>query len=292
MVIVLPSITIALETLDDVELAEITGQDGVSINLTPSDPINFNLYIEDTDGLGERVDDNGFVIKNVKQQLYDFAAADELVKAGLVTVRGIELDTGPTGINLEIDAGSALGAGLNTGVLQIGVEIPYLVINEHDTFKIGVAGIEVANDDEVRNAENGWQRVSASLSGDVTDVISIGGIKIENYKLAFQLAPEADHFIAVADDAQPFSYEAQDYAFSDASGLGKLTVDTIEIHNIDFAGAKALITDNGIRINFADGRSKSDIMLGGVGFGHGTTFGDLEINGLDFGGASLTIGGK
>src|SRR5699024_6979266 len=99
--------------------------------------------------------------------------------------------------------------GPDTGVLQIGIDVPYLVINEGSTFAIGVVGIEVANDDEVRDAAKGWQRVETALdntNGDpVTDVITIGDIKIENYKLAFQLGPEADFFIAVDENAQSFS---------------------------------------------------------------------------------------
>lgn len=296
--ILLPYTAVGLESLDDEELAAVSGQDGVSINFTPARPINFNMYIEDTDGLGDRVDDNGFKIANVKNKVHDFAIADELVKAGLVTVRGVELDTGATGINLEIDVGSSQGAGVDTGVLKIGVEIPYLVINEGSTFAIGVAGIEVASDNEVRNAAKGWQRVEAALdstNGDpVTDIITIGDVVIENYKLAFQLGPEADYFIAVDESAEAFTYKAENYAFSDVGNAGgALTVNKIELVNIDLGGAKARILDSGLRIDFAQDRSNDlDIKLSGVGFGQATTLGDFEINGLDFSGASLTISGK
>lgn len=296
--VLLPTAAFSLESLDDSELAKVTGQDGVTINITQSQPLNFNVYIEDTDGLGDRLDDgNGFAVRNVEQHFPDFAAADELVKAGLVTIRGLVLDTGSTGINLDIDVGSSQGVGTESGVLHIGVDIPHLVINENSTFAIGVAGIEVANDTEVRSAASGWQRVEAALddtNGDpVTDVITIGDIVIENYRLSFELGPEAEYFIAVDENSQPFSYTAENYAFSDASGTGALTVGEIRVNNFDLRGAKAAIVDDGLRINFAPGYSKDfDIQLSDVGFGQPSSLGDFEINGLDFGGASLTISGK
>lgn len=288
----------AMEPLEDEALAAVTGQDGVTIHFqTPeSSPLTFNMYIEDTDGLGARDGANQQIIdvhENYEQ--FSQSAGEKFSQAGFVALQNIQLKA-EAGTTINIDAGSSNGAGAGSGVLRVDVYVPELIINPDadSPLRIGLAGVGAASDSEVRDAVKGWERIDSRKS-HIAEVLILDNIKITNVDFALELGPEAEQFLKVSEDADNFDYELNHYQFNDMAeeGGGALTVGKLSVENVNLAGTTASVTDLGLAFTFGSQSKELDLSLKDVGFaGSNSTFGDFAINGLDFSGATLTVLGK
>lgn len=265
-----PMVGVAMEPLNDDGLAGVTGQDGISIGID-LDALNLNVYVEDTDGLGDGTRDG----------------------AGVIGITGLVLDTDNNDITIEIDAGSTAGAGANTGVLRMDIKAPKLAINEGGTFSIGVAGSDSTAG--LRDAETGWENIDTAKSNGFTEIISLGNLVLTDLELGIELGPEADNFLAINTTAI-LDISLDEFTLTDADGGGKLFTDNILIENVELDGTTASITTDGLVLTM--GAATTDgmrIAMMGQGFGvdeaTSGVLGNVYVDGLDLGGTVVTVKG-
>lgn len=262
-----PMVGVAMEPLNDEGLANVTGQDGITIGLNLN-ALEMNVYIEDTDGVDASRD-----------------------KAGMIAVTGLVVDT-PQEITIKVDSGSSGGVA-SGGVLRLDITVPELEINKSSTFEIGVAGTDNAVNE--RDAATGWSNLAGSA--DITSIMELGDISLANLNMAIELGPEASKFMTI-NTTTDLDIKLSNFKLTDASAGngGQLFAKQVAITNLGINGTEASITSNGLEITLGTtvGAADTQVALMGLGFGtEGTTapLGNVYIDGLDMGGSTVTVRG-
>lgn len=272
----LPAAGFAMQPLEDEELSDVTGQDGISISANVD--MDVDLGWEDTSGLG-------------------FAAGVPAPgdRAGMVYMPGFTI---AGQIDIDLDAGADAN-GVGGGVLQVGVSIPTITVSNFDIF---VRGTGLDNPDEnatfaaeQRDAVTGNGRFAAVAADAGDAVISLGTITLDAMDLTLQFGADATN-LAVINTTGTIDISVSNVVVYDRSSTGSITIDDLAITDVDIDGTTVAATATGLSIVMPATASQNVSMMGlGLGDGTGTTvssIGNIYSGITNNAATTLTITGR
>lgn len=261
----------AMQALDDTNLSQATGQDGLTVTLQNFAP-NAQIIWTDTNGINSA---DG--LNPVDLGILGAPQPGSVVFGDGTLAGNFRASSGTTTITIDADGGTT------APVLNIGITLPSdLVINTGDVFVAAkdsnnqlINKTKIMNDVQINlgglqmNAQlgNAPQGQLLKLYGTIS-----GGIQISNLGIIGQINA------------------TEEYGF----GIQKMTVrDTAGAGDLTFNGAGASITNNGIVILPSAGK-QVDVLMDNVKVGNLATasnIGGIAVLGLKLGGSALTISG-
>lgn len=262
-VAVAPASGLAMEALDDSALSDVTGQDGIRIDL--QNDVSATVVIHDTDGFtGET--NSGAIILN-----------------GFGISRALAADV----IRVEIDAAGNVTGGGDT--LQINVDTPA-------NMTVDLGTLQVANSNRVAGDAVGvnWG------TGAATNVATLGELTLGSTSLNIQLGAEPQGAMIVQNAVITGGIDLQNFSISDAGGAvsgGSISMTNLAIVDnggtdltidarIDADGTALVL--NTVTFGSANG---ADLRIVDLTLGGGNPLGDVEIQGLNLTG-TIRISGK
>ena len=257
----------AMQALDDESLSAATGQEGITVTITPpvAGIVIDQIVVNDADGRtgNSLLGDAGSIT------LGDLAAN------GAAT--DFVLDT--AGITLVIDADGVGGAGTVGPVLNVNVDLGATTITTGD---IGVAV--------------GGATVSSQAT--TVKVLNSMDIAFDSMSLNVQLGNEAQGAMIVVDAAVTGGLTISNFALVDAGGAvsgGEIAIGSIVITD---AGSADLNIDASIDVDttglvITTGGTAMDVVLNDVRLGdiNQATLGDVGLYGLNMSGTTITVAG-
>lgn len=258
----------AMEALDEEAMAATTGQDGISIGLSTS--ANLDVIIHDKDGL-----------TGTAQAGYADSGAILLSGITLAGAGGV----GDAVIDIDIDAG-ATAAAANDATLNIGITV--------GAVQMGLGTLTVANSQRT-GAGVGWG-IDAGTESAV--LINLGTIELAGATLNIQLGNEPQGDLIALNSTLTGGLTLSGVGLNDVNSGGAISVGTLSVSdagvtNTDLAvdlGINATATGLTIRVDTL-GTGGMDVTMANVVLGGGASIGDVEINGLNLSGDTITISG-
>lgn len=263
-----PAVGFSAEALEDAFLSDVTGQDGLEINVvTPVGGITGDVIIHDMDGL----------VGTNPSSAYSFAGAIVIDNFGFIG-----------NMDITIDAGDSANA-TTAPTLNINVSIPSATLITGD--------IRVANSQR-DDAGNGW--LTGTMSAPVLSTMTIA---LTTVVMNIQLANEPQGNMIALNTSITSGLTISNFALNDAGGSvtgGSLGAVTTQIVG---AGGTALGINMGINANTSGlvievgtlGNASgidirvTDAYLGTTGAG---IVGDVSVLGLNLNGSVITVSGK
>lgn len=256
----------AMEAMDEESLAATTGQDGITISLATS--ANLNVIIHDKDGL-TGTSQAGFA------------------NSGAILLSGISIDNGvantDANIGITIDSGAS-AALANDATLNIGITTGAL--------RVGLGTLTVANSARETGVEWGIDPGTQSAA-----LLNMGSISTSGVAMNIQLGNEPQGDMIALNTTLTNGLTLTGSSLNDVNSLGSISVGTLSVSD---AGAGANLTvDLGINATAtgltvrvdALGTGGMDVTMANVVLGGGAGIGDVEINGLNLTGDTITIRG-
>lgn len=257
----------AMEAMDEDALAATTGQDGLTIGLATS--ANLNVIIHDKDGL-TGTSQSGFA------------------NSGALVISGISLagagGVGNALIDIDIDAGASAAAA-NDATLNIGISV--------GSVQMGLGALSVAN--SAREGGIGWGTDALTQSATL---VNLGTISLAGATINVQLGNEPQLDMIALNTTLTGGLVLSNFALNDVNSSGSISVGTLTVSdagvgNVDLAvdlGINATATGLTIRVDTM-GTGGMDVTMANVVLGGGASIGDVEINGLNLSGDTITISG-
>lgn len=256
-----PAVGFSVENLDDGMLSDVTGQDGIQIDIATAAPITADIYIHDKDGI------------TATSTTYSFDGAiviDNFSFAGNVTI--------------DIDAGDSSNAGSDP-TLQVFVSIPTATIITGD--------ISVANSQR-DDVASGW-----GINTQTGVILSTMTIAMSGLTLNIQLGNEPQGDMIALASTVTGGITINSFALNDANSGGAIGASSILVR--DNAGTDLTIdvgvnaTASGLEIGINTlGATGIDMRIVDQYLGSTTAgiVGDVTVLGLNLNGTSVTISGK
>ena len=263
----LPATGFSMEAMEDSALSGVTGQDGINIGITTND-LELDVVVHDKDGL------TGFNL-----------AGD----SGAIVIQDMAIRTNGDSIDIAIDADGNGAAP----VLNVAVTLP-------DGIEIDTGDISVAQSDR----ENGTWGYTAQTG----TILQNSTITLGETNMNIQLGNEAQGSMIVLDTVITGGISITDGGILDATA-----VPTTPGEDVGILFDSLLLADSGgtdltvdasvdvendglvISLNqFGDATNGADLFIVNQRLGAESTaaIGDIEIQGLNLNGTSITIAGK
>ena len=252
----LPVSGFAMEALDDATMADVTGQDGISISLGLNQTMN--VIIDDTDGLtgaNPALIPTGFGVANTGSII--------ITNNQINGDATIDIDAGGNGTDgvLLVQVGLAAGFTLDTGDISVGNTEPNGAVT-------GGGGAVILD----------------SVNINFTNAVNLG----------IQLGEGAENFHNIV-DGNIGTLSITNFALNDVAAGGSITADQIDISGLDLSGTTASLDATGLVISTVGATNLNNvgITMTQLSLDGGTTaVGDIYITGLDMSGQTITINGK
>ena len=270
--------TWALEALNDEALSSLTGQDGLTISILPTGPIQADVIYHDNDGL-----DNALLGGTKK------AGAIMLGTAGGIGTNPLSLSSGSANINVILDIDTDAGTTATGPFLNIGVRLPQdITINTGDIW----VGASKQKTGITRGVDN------------PTKILDNMQFYISNMKTNIQLGATPQGGILKLSGIFRNGITITGYKLNDIGGGGSLALDNISIANsapgqfgitnLDF-DITAGVAPEGLKLNvnkLGDANGFNAMIWGArAGDANAKAFGDVELNGVNLNGTTLTVSG-
>lgn len=254
-----PTAGLAMEPMEDNQLSNVTGQDGLSIGLSTSQTMD--VIIEDTDG--------------TSVSAYSTTGSIVISNAGLDTT----VATGD--LQIDVDAG---GNGTN-GMLNVVVTIPNNT--ELTTGDIGVA------DGDGSGGTTGTSNIIPSTTVTFSNGATLD-MELGNEDTAFLEFTGDLGTITFGDAANATdNFEIQDGGDNSTNPNSSISMDELAISGLDMSGTTVDVTTAGLEIVNGSNLNNVDIDITQLSLNGGTdTVGNVYIRGLDMAGDTITVNGK
>ena len=250
----MPLAVSALQLLEDDEMASVSGQDGISLSVSPLD-INVDFAWEDTTGLGPG---SGFE------------------EHGMVLARTVLTSAGD--INIDIDAGSTV-VGVDGGVLQLRVSLPEVTFSQ---FRVYVGGVGVGTSTSGAGLER-FNDYRDTIDGTTPAIVSADDITVSELDIRLQLGEEAQNLVRI-ESSTGITISMNNVLLHDrsSSGGGAIIMDSLTIADYDLDGTVVALTSSGLQVT-TPGTGGHQVGIMGFGFADGggvrqSTVGDMYID--------------
>lgn len=258
-----PAVGFSAESLDDSTLSGVTGQDGIEINISTTNPVGGDIYVHDTDGI------------TAVSTTYSFD--------GAIVIDGFSINGS---IDIEIDAGDSSQAGSDP-VLQVNISIP--------TATLVTGDISVANSQR-DDASTAW-----GINTQTGVILSSMTIVLAGVDMNVQLGNEPQGNMIALSSTITGGVSISNFALNDANSGGAIGASSIlALDNggtdlgldvgIDATTAGLVIDVNQI----GDATNGMDVRITDQYLGTTTAgiVGDVTVVGLNLNGSVITISGK
>lgn len=287
----------AMQAMDDAALSSATGQDGITMTIDTVSGISIDkLYVHDNDGLAALGPVNtGLPAPDDTRA----AAIGDLGFGGTAVAGAISIDSltiskqnsGDTLLTLDIDSDAgtdtAGGAFLNVAASVAAIDV--------SIGSIGVGQSGTYNDTTGMRGANNVNEIITGLD------LSLGAISAN-----VQLGAAPQGAMILIDSALEGGLDITNLGINDAAGGGKIFLDKIAVRGDGANGdvevkAGISVTSNGLEIENKSTQGLN-VYVAGVRLGNVDTtdatsiaatasIGDIEIQGLNTGGSTITIRG-
>jgi hypothetical protein len=267
----------ALESLDEEALSEASGQNGVTIGITPPALTTFSLVVHDTDGYSGFTNSGALVFGDPYNPALG-RAKTSLAFAGEVV--------------MNIDAtGDGNGAVAGTpAILRANIAIPGVTINSGDIY---------VADTDPGGTLSGFQALSATAT---TPILSNMTITLGSTTLNFELGNENQGAMIKINTSMTGGLTVSGLALNDAGGAQTGGAFRTDLNIKDNGGANLTLASDvdfvptGMRINltqFGSAATGADMRMTGVKFGNAAapSFGNITVLGLNMNNTVVRIGG-
>lgn len=280
-VLCLSSSAFAIQALTDEELSGLTGQDGITMSIVPTGPIQAEVIYYDNDGLAN-------------QSIGGTQTAGSLIfgTADGRSTNPLSLSSGSANINIILKIDSDAGTGPNGSFVNVGVSVPQdLTINTGD---IWVAAAK--------------QKVGASRGyTNPTKILDNMKVYVSNLNTNIQLGATPQGGLLKMNGIFKDGLRIEGYKLNDVGGGGSLGMEFISVQNsqpgrfgvtnLDFDVTGSVHTDGlSLKINKLGDNGGMNAMIWGVSAGdlnnpNTKPFGDIEIRGLNLNGTTIKVSG-
>ena len=252
-----PGLVMGLQLMGDDEMADISGQDGISVSINNID-YNVDMAWEDTTGLGPG---SGFE------------------EFGMVLARTVLTTAGS--IDIDIDAGSG-AVGVAGGVIQLQVSLPEMTFSQ---FRVYVGGVGVGSVTSGAGLErfNDFRDRIDTNTPPIDTILSADDIVVSEVDLVLQLGEEAQNLVRIG-AAGGVTVTANNVLIHDrsASGGGAIIMDSLTLSDMDVDGTVIGLVSSGLRITTPSTGGHS-VSVMGLGFADGAgvrqnTVGDMYVD--------------
>lgn len=270
-----PAATLAVESLDDADLAATSGQDGIEIGLNLN--VTTNAIVHDTDGI-------------------DGSFASSYTAAGAIVITGMSVAT--NGVVVEIDAGDADGTAEDTAtapVLNVNVALTNSV-----TLSTGTIGVANSNRDNVVDTWGANNNTVLVNNSTVTIGATELNIQLGGADNPLTLTAEPQGNMVSINAAITGGLTISGMGINDITSGG--TIGSSSLTLVDTGGSDLTVSLGidvsaaGLVIDINQLGSGSGIDVRIVDQYLGTTtagiVGDVELQGLNLAGTLVTISGK
>lgn len=271
----------AVEILTDDELSLLTGQDGLTISVVPTGPIQAEVIYHDNDGLG-----NALIGGTKQAGALIFGTADGKGNNPL------SLSSGSANINVILKIDTDAGQGADGAFVNVGVSVPQdLTINTGDIW-VGASNQKVG---AVRGYTN------------ATKILDNMKVYISNLNTNIQLGSTPQGGLLSMNGIFKDGLRIEGYKLNDHGGGGSLGMEYISLQNsqpgrfgvtnLDFDVAGSVKEDGlNLKINRLGDAGGINAMIWGVSAGdlnnpNTKSFGDIEIRGLNLNGTTIKVTG-
>lgn len=266
----------ALEEITDESMAEVSGQDGISMALTTSGAITTSVYLHDKTGL------IGSTFTGTSAYSFD----------GAIVIQNMTLLGAAQTVTISIDAGAnAVSAG--AAVLNVNIALP-------NSLTISTGVLRVANSQRDDGAP-GWSidGLSSTIMTPMTIVLGSTQLNI-NLGNEAQVGSIAGSDMIVMSAAITSGLLINSFRLDDATSGGAMSASAITITDTGSTAALTLAIDGnisaaGLVLGLGTvGTGGMDIRIADQRLGTSTNqpIGDISIVGLNLNNATLTINGK
>ena len=263
----------AMVELADATMADVTGQDGIEIDIATAAPIQADFYIHDKDGLGA-----AGIVGVTNSAAYSFD--------GAIVVTGFSYNGN---LNIDVDAGDNVNAASGTApTLNINISVPTAAT-------IITGNVSVANSQR-DDGTPGWgiNTNSAVILNTMTIVLS--GLTVN-----IQLGNEPQGNMIAINSTVTNGILINNFALNDANSGGKIGASSILIKDtgtdanlqLDIR-ANAAVAGLVFTLAKVGSTSGMDIRIVDAYLGSTTAgiIGDVTIKGLNVTNTTVTISGK
>lgn len=271
----------ATQPLNDEELSNLTGQDGLTISIVPTGPIQAEVIYHDNDGLTNT--DLGGTGK---------AGAVILGTADGKSNNPLSLSSGSANINIILKIDADTGTGTDGAFVNVGVSLPQdLTINTGD--------IWVGASKQKNGAVRGYT--------DAVKILDNMKVYISNLNTNIQLGSTPQGGLLKMKGIFKDGLRIEGYNLNDAGGGGAIGVDYISMQNsqpgrfgvtnLDFDVTGSVYQDSlGVKINRLGDAGGLNTMIWGLKAGDTKNanikpMGDVEIRGLNLNGTTIKVSG-
>ena len=273
--------TWAIEALSDDELSNLTGQDGLTISIVPTGPIQAEVIYHDNDGLN-----NSSLGGTQKAGALIFGTAD-----GLGT-NPLSLSSGSANINIILNIDTDAGTATDGAFVNVGVSVPQdLTINTGDIW-VGASKTKVG---AVRGYTN------------ATKILDNMKIYISDLNTNLQLGSTPQGGLLAMNGIFKDGIRIEGYKLNDIGGGGSIGMEYISVQNsepgrfgntnLDFNVTGPVLADGlSLKVNKIGDNGGMNAMIWGLSAGdlknpNTKAFGDVEIRGLNINGATIKVSG-
>lgn len=271
----------AVQALTDDELSTSTGQDGLTINIVPTGPIQAEVIYHDNDGLA-----------NTQLGGTQQAGAIILGTADGRSTNPLSLSSGSANINIILKIDTDAGTGPSGSFLNVGVSLPQdLTINTGDIW-VGASKQKVG---AVRGYSN------------ATKILDNMKIYVSNLNTNIQLGSTPQGGLLKMNGVFKDGLRIEGYKLNDIGGGGAIGMEYISMQNsqpgrfgvtnLDFDVTGSVKQDGlTLKVNRLGDTGGLNAMIWGVSAGdlsnpNTKPFGDIEIRGLNINGTSIKVSG-
>ncbi len=262
----------AMVELADATMADVTGQDGIEIDIATAAPIAADFYIHDKDGLGA-----AGIVGVTNSAAYSFD--------GAIVVTGFSYNGN---LNIDVDAGDNAVSGATAPTLNINISVPTAAT-------IITGNISVANSQR-DDGTPGWgiNTNSAVILNTMTIVLS--GLMVN-----IQLGNEPQGNMIAINSTVTSGILINNFALNDANSGGKIGASSILIKDTGTSAdlqldvrANAAVAGLVFTLAKVGSTSGMDIRIVDAYLGSTTAgiIGDVTIKGLNVTNTTVTISGK
>lgn len=179
----------ALEQLDDETLAQTTGQDGITITISPDDKVGIQidkLMIHDNEGISAVPTGSKFTANELGLGSATSGTAGAIVldtgakdKTGTATTKGLVIQGGNIAINVDTDGG---GTG-NDPFINANIKMS-------GTTHIGIGKVQVAKSNATQTAYNGTTAGQRGVTGTAKNILGALSLKMDGGEMNVQLGAQ------------------------------------------------------------------------------------------------------
>lgn len=275
------STTWSIAPLNDEELSGLTGQDGLTIRIVPTGPIQAEVIYHDNDGFS-----NTMLGGTHKAGALIFGTADGLSQNPL------SLSSGSANINLILNIDTGAGVGTNGAFLNLGISVP-------EDLTINTGDIWVAGSQEKSGVVRGYTNPNKILDNFK--------IYVSNLNTNIQLGSTPQGGLLKMNGIFKDGVRIEGYKLHDLGGGGSIGMEYMLVQNskpgrfasthLDFDVTAFVLADGlTLKLNKMGDSGGMNMRIWGLSAGdlnnpNTKAFGDVELRGLNMNGTTIQVSG-